>query len=118
MDPWIVKLTEFVQKVLLEQDRIRVAGICFGHQIVGRALGGVCDRNEKGWEISITEVNLSEIGKGLFGRNSFVRLPYLYPWLLRLLARHDASCRQHEMALILYYTSIVEDNMSRKNSDI
>jgi len=83
MDPWIVKLTEFTQKVLLEQDRIRVVGLCFGHQIVGRALGGVCDRNEKGWETSITEVNLSEIGRGLFGRNSFVCfvffLPYCFP---------------------------------------
>jgi len=70
--PWILKLTDFTRKVLLEQDRVRVIGVCFGHQVVGRALGCVADRNEKGWEVSITTVNLTDVGKRVYGKESFV----------------------------------------------
>ena len=37
-DPWILKLVAFVRKVL-EQRRVRIIAVCFGHQIIGRALG-------------------------------------------------------------------------------
>ncbi|KAF3932305.1 hypothetical protein ABW19_dt0206689 [Dactylella cylindrospora] len=67
--PWIIKLTEFVRKALMEQDRVRVIGVCFGHQIVGRALGCVLERNQRGWEASITNVGLTEVGQKLFGRD-------------------------------------------------
>ncbi|KAF8464160.1 class I glutamine amidotransferase-like protein [Kalaharituber pfeilii] len=63
--PWIVKLIEFVKKIL-EQDRIRIIGVCFGHQILGRALGLPVDRNDIGWEISVTNMNLTPIGQKLF----------------------------------------------------
>lgn len=56
----------------MEQDRVRVIGVCFGHQIVGRALGCVVDRNEKGWEISITNVSLNDVGKKAYGIDTFV----------------------------------------------
>ncbi|KAK3502826.1 class I glutamine amidotransferase-like protein [Neurospora crassa] len=88
-DPWIVKLTEFVKKVLTEQEGegegdgdgdsddgsikqgrkkkiIKVIGVCFGHQIIGRALGQVVERNEKGWEVSVTPVGLTDVGRRLF----------------------------------------------------
>ncbi|KAK3044419.1 hypothetical protein LTS18_001337, partial [Coniosporium uncinatum] len=65
--PWIVKLVDFTQKVLA-QDRVRVIGVCFGHQIVGRALGAKVDRSPIGWEISVSPVSLSEKGAELFGK--------------------------------------------------
>ncbi|KAJ9300607.1 hypothetical protein DTO271G3_1771 [Paecilomyces variotii] len=66
--PWINKLVEFVQKVLA-QDRVRIIGVCFGHQILGRALGAKVGRSDDGWEISVCEMDLTEKGKELFGRD-------------------------------------------------
>ena len=64
--PWIVKLVEFTRQVLEEQNRVRVIGVCFGHQIVGRALGMKVDRSYAGWEISVTPMELTQKGKEVF----------------------------------------------------
>jgi hypothetical protein len=70
-DPWIVKLVEFTEK-LLKQRRVRIIGVCFGHQIVGRAMGVKLGRNEKGWEASVTAIDLTKRGQEIFGQNSLV----------------------------------------------
>lgn len=69
--PWIKKLVAFVQTILA-QDRVRIIGVCFGHQIVGRALGARVDRGDKGWEMSVTPMELTERGKELFGLSKLV----------------------------------------------
>jgi GMP synthase - Glutamine amidotransferase domain len=66
-DEWIVRLVDYVRDVVQNQPRIKVIGICFGHQIVGRALGAKVGRSDKGWEISVTETKLTEKGKEIFG---------------------------------------------------
>ncbi|PSK59419.1 hypothetical protein B9Z65_3743 [Elsinoe australis] len=68
--PWILKLVEFTRKLLTEQERVKVIGICFGHQIVGRALGSKVDRSDKGWEVSVTPMQLTEKGRDIFGVES------------------------------------------------
>ena len=53
---------------MLAQSQARVIGVCYGHQIVGRALGAKVARSEGGaWEVSVCQVNLTEKGKELFG---------------------------------------------------
>lgn len=70
-EPWILQLVEFV-KTILNQDRVRLVGICFGHQITARALGAKVGRSDKGWELSVTDVKLSEAGKKLFEQDVLV----------------------------------------------
>jgi GMP synthase-like glutamine amidotransferase len=70
-EPWIIKLVDFVKKVLA-QDRVRTIGICFGHQIIGRAMGAKVDRSTTGWEISVTPINLTEKGKEIFQKDDLV----------------------------------------------
>jgi GMP synthase-like glutamine amidotransferase len=70
-DPWILKLVNFVREVL-EQNRVRLIGVCFGHQIIGRALGAKVGRSDDGWEISVLPVQLTEKGKELFKQDSLV----------------------------------------------
>ncbi|KAF2719356.1 class I glutamine amidotransferase-like protein [Polychaeton citri CBS 116435] len=65
-DPWILKLVEFTKKVLA-QDRVRLIGVCFGHQIIGRALDVEVGRSDKGWEVAVCGVELTDKGKELFG---------------------------------------------------
>lgn len=69
--PWINELVDFVKKVL-SQDRVRVIGVCFGHQIIGRAMGAKVARSNLGWEVSVSEVNLTARGKEIFGQEKLV----------------------------------------------
>lgn len=60
--------------VLIEQTRVRIIGICFGHQIVARALGVKVDRGAQGWEASVLPMQLSPLGKIIFsGRDTLVK---------------------------------------------
>ena len=70
-NPWIVKLVEFVRTVLA-QDRVRIIGVCFGHQILGRAMGSRVDRSDKGWEVAVLPMELTEKGKEIFKRDALV----------------------------------------------
>lgn len=70
-DPWLLKLVEFTRKVL-SQDRVRLIGVCFGHQIVGRAMDVKVDRGDRGWEVSVSPVRLTPRGQQLFGLKQLV----------------------------------------------
>jgi GMP synthase-like glutamine amidotransferase len=70
-NPWTNTLVAFVEKVLAD-DRVRTIGVCYGHQIVARALGMKVGRNDDGWEAAVTNVELSAKGKELFGKDTLV----------------------------------------------
>jgi len=74
-DDWITTLVEYTRKALESSREIRVVGVCFGHQIVGRALGVPVDRSDNGWEVSVTEMRLSEKGRELFEKETLVCSP-------------------------------------------
>lgn len=69
---WILRLVEYV-KGLLDGGRVRVIGVCFGHQILGRVLGAKVCPNRHGWELSVTDVGLNATGKKFFRRDKLVR---------------------------------------------
>ncbi|KAL1605524.1 hypothetical protein SLS59_003326 [Nothophoma quercina] len=68
-DPWILKLVEFIENVL-KQNRVRIIGVCFGHQVIGRALGAKVGRSDNGWEISVLPVELTAKGKEIFQQDT------------------------------------------------
>lgn len=70
-DPWILKLVEYVKEIL-GQRRVRIIGVCFGHQIVGRAMGVPVGRSDMGWETSVTAVDLTKRGQEIFGKSALV----------------------------------------------
>ncbi|KAF5347743.1 hypothetical protein D9756_010267 [Leucocoprinus leucothites] len=68
-EPWVLNLVAFIQKVGANFPEIRIYGICFGHQIVNRALGGTVDGSrQRPWEIGPTHVDTTYMGKILFGK--------------------------------------------------
>ncbi|KAF5004551.1 hypothetical protein FDECE_8963 [Fusarium decemcellulare] len=67
-NPWVPSLVGFIQKTY--QARKPLAGICYGHQIIARALGGLTTRNPGGWELSVHKVDLSPKGAKLFSTDS------------------------------------------------
>lgn len=44
--PWIKSLVEFIRKMYAEN--VKIAGVCFGHQIIAHALGGKVERAKQG----------------------------------------------------------------------
>ncbi|KAI0646276.1 class I glutamine amidotransferase-like protein [Trametes meyenii] len=64
---WINRLVDYVRFLDKEKPQIRLIGICFGHQIVARALGGECVPNGGKWEIGVTEIDLTDLGQKLLG---------------------------------------------------
>ncbi|KAL4889441.1 class I glutamine amidotransferase-like protein [Aspergillus ambiguus] len=66
--PWILKLVEYTKKAI-DDNRVKILGICFGHQIIGRALGVKVGRSDAGWEIAVCNMDLTEQGKKLFGKD-------------------------------------------------
>lgn len=45
--PWIEPLRDFIRRAYAL--RLKLVGICFGHQIIADALGGAVRKSEKGW---------------------------------------------------------------------
>jgi GMP synthase-like glutamine amidotransferase len=50
--PWINRLVGFTENVITKHPAVRIVGVCFGHQIVAKAMGGEVIKNPLGWEVS------------------------------------------------------------------
>ena len=73
-DSWILELIQWIRDVA--SLHIKLAGICFGHQVIAQALGGEVKRYAGGWGIGIREsVITDEIMHSYFPNN---RLRLLY----------------------------------------
>lgn len=51
--PWIHWLTDFIRD--LDARKIPLVGICFGHQLIARALGGEVAKAPQGWGVGVHE---------------------------------------------------------------
>ncbi|XP_021717240.1 gamma-glutamyl peptidase 5-like [Chenopodium quinoa] len=56
-DVWICKLVNLLKN--LDSLKKKVLGICFGHQVLGRALGGKIGRASSGWDIGLRTIKFS-----------------------------------------------------------
>lgn len=70
-DPWILKLVEYTKKAVATE-RLKLIGVCFGHQIIARAVGAGVGRSDKGWEIAVTDTDLTDKGKEIFQLDKMV----------------------------------------------
>ena len=66
-DPWILKLLRLLQKLWKERPDIKFSGVCFGHQLLCRALGSTVQQTAGGrWELAHTKIQLTHTGQHLF----------------------------------------------------
>lgn len=58
--PWIRQLELYIQS--LAEQRKKLIGICFGHQVIAQALGGRVEKSDKGWGVGVmaSDVMLSK----------------------------------------------------------
>ncbi|KAK9702289.1 hypothetical protein K7432_011317 [Basidiobolus ranarum] len=68
-EPWIFHLNEYLKQLITDVPECKLVGVCFGHQLIARAMGGTVAKNKKGWEIGLTEVQLNTAGKKLLKTN-------------------------------------------------
>jgi GMP synthase-like glutamine amidotransferase len=62
-EPWIRDLEQFVREVAKEE--VPFVGICFGHQLIAKALGGSVVKSDRGWGVGAKEVNVKgDVGLG------------------------------------------------------
>ncbi|NNC54820.1 MAG: C26 family cysteine hydrolase domain-containing family [Pseudomonadales bacterium] len=58
---WITRLSDFVRA--LNAQKKPLIGICFGHQMVAHALGGVVEKAQQGWQVGIKRNTLNSAAK-------------------------------------------------------
>ncbi|XP_006650418.1 gamma-glutamyl peptidase 5-like [Oryza brachyantha] len=63
-DPWILALVDLIRRQHAAGKRI--LGVCFGHQILCRALGGKTGRAKKGWDIGVNCIHPTAAAARLF----------------------------------------------------
>ncbi|EIW80402.1 hypothetical protein CONPUDRAFT_165931 [Coniophora puteana RWD-64-598 SS2] len=68
----IRRLQRYLRYVIDNHPRIKVIGICFGHQILSFASGMAVDRNPLGWEVGPTNVILNDLGKSVFQKGALI----------------------------------------------
>jgi GMP synthase-like glutamine amidotransferase len=60
-ETWIATLMDFIRK--LDVAKIPTVGVCFGHQVIARALGGSVSKNPSGWGFGIAETHFDHFEK-------------------------------------------------------
>lgn len=69
----MVRLVDYIRE-LHQGRRIVTIGFCFGHQIIGRAMGGLVRRNTAGWEVSVSQIDMTPAGCKLFDTEKIVSI--------------------------------------------
>lgn len=57
-EAWIRDLEAFVREAAAAE--VPFIGICFGHQLIARALGGSVVKSDRGWGVGVKEVQVTE----------------------------------------------------------
>ncbi len=56
--PWIAKLEHFIRTLHARQKKI--IGICFGHQLIAKALGGRVSKSPSGWGVGMSHNTITQ----------------------------------------------------------
>lgn len=56
--PWIPPLEDWIRRA--HGEGVPLAGICFGHQIIAQALGGIVRKSDRGWGIGVQTAEIPD----------------------------------------------------------
>lgn len=72
--PWIEQLLDWIRQA--HSERVKLVGVCFGHQMVAQALGGRVERSPKGWGTGIRQSDVVDDEALTFFPDGHLRLLY------------------------------------------
>ncbi|MGW8311747.1 MAG: glutamine amidotransferase [Desulfuromonadales bacterium] len=72
--PWSLAIEKWIPAII--QNKVPLLGICYGHQLLGRAMGGLVDYHPRGKELGTVDVRLSPAA---FSDPLFSGLPQQFP---------------------------------------
>ena len=104
---WILKLEQFINKIISSNKPI--LGICFGHQIIAKCLGGFVEKNSLGWELGSYNLKLTSAGSESKLFNQFNNNDIVYE------SHQDVVSKLPPGSIELAYTS--KGNQSFKYGD-
>ena len=105
--PWIPHLEQFIRA--LYQARVKLAGFCFGHQLIAKALGGEVKANERGWLIGLYELETEITPKWMATTPTSTRLYHFNKERVHTLprgAKSFASCEGYE-----HFGYVIDDHI-------
>lgn len=73
---WMNKLRECIVK--MDKLKLKLVGICFGHQIIASALGGIVKTNNEGWEVAVNPIYLNSLGSEIFGGKNLLQINQMH----------------------------------------
>jgi GMP synthase-like glutamine amidotransferase len=71
---WVARLREFIRRLYAE--KMKIAGVCFGHQVVAQALGGRTVRAAQGWGVGVRAAQVVDDGAMRYFPHGQMRLLY------------------------------------------
>ncbi len=108
--PWVTQLEEFVRTLHVAQKK--VIGICFGHQLIAKALGGKVIKSPKGWGVGMSQNTLVQFKDWMIPSQTTFNLLVSHqdqvielPWEAEVLARSD-FCPIYMMQIGNHFFSI------------
>jgi GMP synthase-like glutamine amidotransferase len=60
-EAWVARLMDFIREI--DAAKIPTVGVCFGHQLIARALGGTVSKNPNGWGFGIADTHFTQAEK-------------------------------------------------------
>ncbi|KAL2857050.1 class I glutamine amidotransferase-like protein [Aspergillus pseudoustus] len=77
---WILQLLHLLKRLWITRTDFRFLGVCFGHQLLARLLGGeVAPSPSQDWELGHCRIGLTSVGQRLFRtRDNFVHLHQMH----------------------------------------
>jgi len=70
--PWIPQLIDWLRAA---RGRTRLVGICFGHQALAHAFGGVVEKSHKGWGVGLHRYDVREDAPWMHPRARTIAIP-------------------------------------------
>ena len=75
-DEWICNLRTMIQQVY-DENKCRILGICFGHQIISNALDGHSGPTQIGWQLGVQHITFNQEFYKIFPSISAETMPIL-----------------------------------------
>lgn len=106
-DPWIGELIQFIRDGV--QAGKKFVGICFGHQVLAHALGGLTEKSEKGWGLGMKTHEISQSKTWMNGSPEQMKLYFAHQDQVRRLPPNAELLGGNEFCPIGMY--VIEDQV-------